>query len=127
MITLREASTALEVWVDGKCRVCQMSERWARSRDVSGCLTFIDINEPRDGDAPGSEQALNRSIHVRHGDGEVENGFTALCSIIETLPGWFRIARLLRMRSVHFLGTWIYRLFARHRHRIFAAAGRNRT
>lgn len=122
---MANGSAPLEVWFDGSCGLCRASVAWLRRRDAAGRLTFRDSTSPEAaGHAPVSAPQLATAIWVRRGDGTLAGGFEAIRALLGVLPRWRGLAALLGLPPFRWLGPPVYRLVARHRHRLpFRAPG----
>lgn len=108
----------LEVWIDGDCAVCRLSERWCTIRDHERSLTFRDLHD-RDGVAPPAEfEDLMHEVHVRRSDGTVATGYDAWLLVLSRLPRWRRLAGLGAWPPMRRIGRAAYSLVARWRHRL---------
>jgi len=112
------AAPELEIWIDGDCQVCRRSKRWCVSRDRHDRLEFRDLHDRGHGEPPASLEAMSRSVHVRRADGLVRTGYDAWLEILAALDGWGRLARLGGLPGIRRLGSVLYSIVARNRHRI---------
>lgn len=112
------AAPQLEVWIDGSCPVCRRSQRWCSARDDAERLRFRDLHDREHGDPPASLEAMDETLHVRRADGSVRTGFDAWIEILAVLEGWHWLASFGRLPGIRQLGSAIYRLVARNRHRL---------
>ena len=108
----------LDVWMDGECRVCRLSQRWCERRDPNGRVQFRDFRSVDDADLPVARRNLEESMWVRDGDGRVLSGFAAWRRIMAELPGWKWLARLSALPPLRLVGPTLYLLVARNRHRL---------
>ncbi|MCU0304683.1 MAG: DUF393 domain-containing protein [Thermoanaerobaculales bacterium] len=116
---------ALEVWLDGDCRLCAASARWCAARDPQRRLRFVDLHDPEPGIAPPADRAaLGRELHVRRADGAIVTGFDAWREILAELPGWRRVAAAAGSPGIVGLGRALYRAVARRRYRLAGPSGR---
>lgn len=110
-------SPALEIWIDGQCALCRLSEQWCSSRDPLGRMDFVDLHASVNENPPGSTQAMVEAVHLRLPDGTVVTGFEAWRRILMEIHGWRWLARLAGLPGIRKLGPAVYALLARHRHR----------
>ena len=108
----------LEIWIDGDCDVCRMSEEWCSARDGRRRLSFVDLHAPDSDEPPGSPEAMMRAVHVRLANGTIRTGFDAWRRILAELDGWRWLAWATGLPGFKHLGGFIYSMAARNRHRI---------
>lgn len=107
----------IEVFYDGKCRLCAVSRAWAEKRDSERRLTFKDLNDPAAAESlPVRSVQLREAMWVRLPEGKLETGFFGWLEVLAALRGWRLVARLLRLPPFRCFGPSVYRLVARHRH-----------
>jgi predicted DCC family thiol-disulfide oxidoreductase YuxK len=112
----------LTVCYDAECEVCRTAVARLRRMDHARALRLIPLQEvarelPELAAGRGPE-AWGSALHVVEPDGRVTAGGEAILRIAETLPGLKPIARLGRLPLVRHLVEPLYRLMARHRHRL---------
>ena len=108
--------TPLEVWVDGGCTVCQVSQRWCQRRGSDGRVEFIDFREADDGCLPMARGDHEQSMWLRDRDGSIHGGFDAWRRIMAELPGWAWLARVASIPPFSLIGPVLYRWVAERRH-----------
>ncbi len=118
MERLRNEGRTLDVWIDGDCRVCQLSQRWCERRDPNGRVQFRNFRSVDDADLPVTRKDLEETMWVRDGDGRLLAGFEAWRRIMAELPGWRWLAWVSALPPVSWVGPALYRLVARNRHRL---------
>ena len=118
MQDLEPAVQALEVWMDGSCRVCQASQAWCELRDPGERFRFRDFRSAARDELPMSAADHEASMWVRDGDGRLHRGFAAWRLIMSELPRWRWLAAVTGLPPLRWLGEPLYRLLARNRHRI---------
>jgi predicted DCC family thiol-disulfide oxidoreductase YuxK len=113
----------LTLLYDGACPVCSLEMDNLRARNAAGSLVLMDIAAPGfDAAAYGvSLQALNEEIHAVRPDGSHLIGLAALRAAYAAVGlGW--VLKPTGWGPLAPVADWGYRLFARHRRRISAAA-----
>ncbi len=110
--------TALEVWIDGDCGLCQRSRVWCEIRDSDDRLSFTDFRSAADPDLPVTRGDLEESMWVRDQSGRLLEGFAAWRVIMNELPGWRWLAWIFAVPPLRCLGSPLYRLIAKNRHRL---------
>jgi len=118
---MEDEGRALNVWMDGDCRICQRSQRWFERRDPNGRVQFHDFRVLDDPNIPVARRDLEESMWVRDADGLLLSGFAAWQRVMAELPGWRWLAGLTVLPPVSWVGPSVYRLIARNRHRLPAA------
>ena len=121
MTTMEDEGRTLDVWMDGDCRICRLSQRWSKRRDPEGRVKFHDFRLSDDLSIPVARRDLEESMWVQDGDGRLFAGFAAWRRIMAELPGWRWLASLGGLPPVNWVGPTLYRLIARIRHRLPAA------
>lgn len=108
-----------EVFYDGACRLCTASREWAERRDVEGVLCFRDTADPAAADRlPMERETLAREMIVRLPGGRVVGGFEGALAVLRALPRWHLLGAVLELAPLRWLGPSVYRVVARHRHRL---------
>jgi predicted DCC family thiol-disulfide oxidoreductase YuxK len=119
------AMKLLEAYVDGDCALCRRMRAAVERRDRAGCIEWLDL---RDQAAlaratPLKREELAAQMHVRRlRDGVWFRGFDAWLEILDVLPRWRAVARLLSFSPCRAIGRALYRFIARHRYG-FSAMG----
>lgn len=98
----------LKVVYDDDCALCQGARSWVERRDKDKSVRF----EAADPSIPADA----RMLEVVHQDCR-GIGFDGWVTILERLPRWRRLAPLLGLRPVRYLGSLAYALVAANRHR----------
>ena len=111
-------ASALEVWIDGECGLCQRSRDWCELRDSNDRIRFTDFRSAADPDLPVKRGDLEESMWVRDESGRLLKGFAAWRVIMSELPGWRWMAWLVAAPPFRWLGPPIYRMIAENRHRL---------
>lgn len=113
----------LTLYYDGACPVCSLEMDHLRSRDAAARLVFVDIAAP--GFDPASlgttHEALDAALHGRLADGRVLRGVPVLRLAYEAV-GLGLLWRPTTWGPLRPLADAGYRLFARRRRAISAAA-----
>ena len=114
-----EASSArgIQVFYDGACALCASTRTWAKERDVSGRLQFVNFRDAGVGALPVPRAQLEREMWVRRADGTLRAGFDGTCAVLSALPGWRWLGAVIGTPPLRWLGIVIYRIVARHRAR----------
>ncbi|HEX9738937.1 MAG TPA: DUF393 domain-containing protein [Candidatus Limnocylindria bacterium] len=116
------ARARLIVCYDGTCAVCAVAVTRLRTLDRDERLRFVPAqratSEFPDFAARIEPGALSSALHVVEPDGRWVSGGEAVLRIAETLPRLRFVARLGRLPVVNRLVEPMYRLVARHRHRL---------
>jgi len=124
---LGDGQAELVAWIDGQCALCQRARHWIELRDRRGRVGFRDLHEAREAELPGPREQMLARLWVvpREGAGgpSVAAGLEALRQILLRLPGWRWAARLAGFPPLSWLGSLVYRIVARHRHRLGRALG----
>jgi predicted DCC family thiol-disulfide oxidoreductase YuxK len=115
---MKDEGRTLDVWMDGDCRVCRLSQRWCERRDPKGRVVFHDFRVLDNPSVPVARTDLEESMWVRDADGLLLSGFAAWQRIMAELPGWRWLAGLSELPPVRWIGPNLYRLDARNRHRL---------
>ncbi len=117
----------LIVCYDGECGVCLAAVERLRNLDGAEQLRFVPAqrvtSELPDFAARIEPGALSSALHVIEPDGRWVSGAEAVLRIAETVPRLRPIARLGRLPLVNQLVEPLYRLVARHRHRLSRLLG----
>lgn len=108
----------LEVWYDGDCPICRRSRSWSERRDEEARLDFRDFRSAPDDELPAAREVHRSTMMVRTPSGRLLRGFEAWRRIIAALPGWRWLSRLSAVPPLRWIGSAVYRLIARHRHRL---------
>ena len=111
-----DAKPTLEVWMDGKCRLCQTSRSWCELRDRRARIRFVDFRTRGDDELPVAHADHERSMWVRDDDGTLLEGFAAWRRIMSELPGWRWLALLAAAPPFTAIGPPLYRFIATLRH-----------
>jgi len=113
----------LTLLYDGRCAVCALEMDRLRLRSTRGSLVFVDIADDGFDPAPYgvTHAALDAEIRARRADGRLIRGLEALRLAYAAvgLGLWLAPTAWPALRPLADLG---YRVFARHRHAISAAA-----
>ncbi|MGH2488097.1 MAG: thiol-disulfide oxidoreductase DCC family protein [Candidatus Limnocylindria bacterium] len=111
----------LTVAYDGECTLCRSAARRLEKLDRHDRLTLVPFQEletrgrvirgPRPGELAGA-------LHVFRPDGSSVSGGHAVLEVASAVPSLRPIAALGRLPIVNRLVEPLYRLIARHRHRL---------
>jgi len=108
----------LEVWMDGSCQLCRLSQTWCEVRDHEDRVAFRDFRTTDDLDLPVERAAHEESMWVRTGDGTLHRGFAGWRLIMREIPRWRWLGWVAGLPPLRWIGPGIYRLVARLRHRM---------
>lgn len=112
------SSTAtIRIYHDGRCPFCQWAQQVIERRDRDRRLEFRDYHE-HGAETPFALSDLSRAMHVRTPDGTWHIGFFGWLQIVKALPRWRRLARVLELPPLRWIGPLVYRLIAGNRYRI---------
>ena len=110
-----------EVFYDGACSLCDASRRWTERRDRAHRLRFVDFNRHAAGThLPVPRELLEETLWARLPGGRLVSGYAAWLEVLARLPRWRWLAAAGKLPPVASLGPRVYRLVARHRHRVTA-------
>jgi predicted DCC family thiol-disulfide oxidoreductase YuxK len=111
-------NSEIEVWTDGDCALCQRSRRWVERRDERGVILIRDFRSASDAQLPVPRSRVEAELVAHSSDGRIYCGFGAWRRIIAKVPRWRWLAPVLGIPPLSWLGTMVYRLVARYRHRL---------
>lgn len=109
----------LTLLYDGECELCRRSAARLRRADRRGALELLDLNDP----AASARfpqvhweraRALMQAVDER---GRVYSGAEAWSRAGDRLPGWRRLAWILRLPVLRALAAVVYAWIARNRYR----------
>lgn len=106
---------------DAECPVCRAAADWVRrSAAVPGAFEYLPCRsaETRSRFPAISEAACLEAMHLVLPDGTVLAGENALPEILRRTRRYRRAAVLFRLPGAGILSRFLYRAFARRRHRI---------
>lgn len=109
----------LTLFYDGRCPLCMKEIQHLRRWNSAGRVVFVDINSPAFASRyphidPEAAMAI---LHGQLGDGRVITGVDV------TVAAWEQVGkghwvRWLKWPAVRRISPALYRIFARHRHRL---------
>ena len=105
---------------DGECPVCRGAAEWVRARAAPGAFEFFSCHSeelPRRFPAV-ARQACLQAMHLVLPDGTILAGENALPEILRRTRRYRRAAVLFRLPGAGIASRFLYRAFARRRHRI---------
>jgi predicted DCC family thiol-disulfide oxidoreductase YuxK len=110
-------NTKVTVYYDGLCVLCSREIDHYRGSKGSDLINFVDICAPGfDSSAHGLDpKAVHRVMHVKRADGTLATEVDAFITIWTTLPGYWLLARISKLRLVKFFLNIGYQLFVRVR------------
>ena len=115
----------LRLYYDGLCPLCVSEIRQLRRLDLQGRLALEDINSPdfQTWFPHIDPIAADRVLHGELSDGTLITGLDVTCLAWQLVGKghWFAFLRWPLIRPI---ADAVYRLFARHRHRISGWFGR---
>jgi predicted DCC family thiol-disulfide oxidoreductase YuxK len=106
---------------DRECQICQEFKDFSEKQNPESDSTFIPFQEEiESGRASVSMlRAYENSIVVTTEQGEVYRGARAVFAVLKSFPGLLGIlGKVLFLPPFYWIAEPIYKLFARHRHRI---------
>ena len=106
---------------DADCPVCRAATDWVRRNEAGpGTFEYLPCRsaETRSRFPAIAEAACLRAMHLVLPDGSVLAGGDALPEILRRVRRYRRAAALFRLPGAGILGRFLYRAFARRRHRI---------
>jgi predicted DCC family thiol-disulfide oxidoreductase YuxK len=101
-----------QVIYDGSCAFCRESQKLLASKTADLPVCFVD------GQSLGLSPEDFREIRVRTPEGRTLSGFPALVRLWAAASRWGFFWRLWLLPPFSWLGSWGYRLVAKHRHRL---------
>lgn len=110
-----DSQRRLDVWMDGSCRLCQVSRAWCETRDPDARVRFIDFRAANGNELPLAREDHESTMWVRDRDGALLDGFAAWRRIMAEMPGWRWVARLASLPPLTLVGPPLYRLIASNR------------
>lgn len=121
--TTPDGRSAVTVWYDGACPLCQREIRVMRKLDLRGAVHFVDVSEPEAPiSCPIDREALLARFHVREGD-EVHSGAAAFAAMWRAIPLLKPLGHLARLPGMLPLLDRLYVLFLRLRPRLVRMLG----
>ena len=105
----------IQVFYDGACDLCSSTREWAKERDDSGRLQFVNFRDAGVGVLPVPRAQLEREMWVRRADGTLRAGFDGVCAVLAALPRWRWLGAVIAVPPLRWLGVVVYRIVARHR------------
>ena len=108
----------IQVFYDGACELCESTREWAKERDVSGRLQFVNFRDAGVGALPVARARLEREMWVRRADGTLRAGFDGVCAVLAALPRWRWLGAVMGTPPLSWLGGLVYTIVARHRARL---------
>ena len=114
------------LFYDTFCPICRRSKMVLDLMDIGGRLEFRDIHdrEAMEREAPGVSysRALKEMIVVRP-SGKIDGGYYAFRTIAKGLPSLWPVMVLMYVPGVSWVGSRLYKMFARNRYRFKACDG----
>ncbi len=106
---------------DAECPVCRAAADWVRrNAAVPGAFEYLPCRsaETRSRFPSITEAACLHAMHLVLPDGTILAGEKALPEILRRSPRYRRVAVLFRLPGAGIVSRFLYRAFARRRHRI---------
>jgi len=102
---------ALQVYYDDRCALCRRARRWVEARDLQAAVEFVPLQAP--------ETVHDTTDLVVQAPGEPNRtGSEGWVAVLAALPRWRRLSRLLSRPPLAWATAAVYRVVARHRHRL---------
>lgn len=113
-----------ELIYDRHCNLCLATKKWIEKRDLNTQIGFISAQDPELLLKYPQVQGLDLLAEITWIDqsGRVSRGGEAIAVVLQHLPKWKFMGRLLVLPGTHALRNVAYRWIARHRYQWF---GRN--
>lgn len=114
----------ITVYIDGQCPMCVAGAERFRKFDKTNSLRFVNAHEPQwaaQAAARFTTSDLNREMRAQMPDGTWRTGWFAWAAILENLPVWRWLGRLMRFPLLYGVGPALYRWVAAHRQPISKA------
>ena len=118
---MSEPAAPLTVAYDGDCPLCRSAARRLEKLDTRGRLTLVPFQDLASRDEQGNwprPGELAGALHVIRPDGSFVSGGKAVLEVASEVPRLRPLAVLGRLPIVNRLVEPLYRLVARHRHRL---------
>lgn len=111
----------ITVYIDGECPLCVAGALRFRRFDTQGALKFVDIHDPA-----WARRAAERftfaemagAMRAQMPDGTWRTGWFAWAAILEVLPVWRWVGRVMRWPVFYGIGPSMYRWVAGHRQEV---------
>jgi predicted DCC family thiol-disulfide oxidoreductase YuxK len=111
----------MKVIYDGECPVCLALKDFAETKNTAEALEFVPYQSDQLGQiAPGlSPQQASQALVTVDEKGGITHGAGAVFEIMKSIPGFWRVAgKIGSYPPLTWIAEPLYRLFARHRHKI---------
>jgi predicted DCC family thiol-disulfide oxidoreductase YuxK len=124
LVFFEHAPHPMTVYYDDGCGVCTRVVEWLQSRDKSKFITAIGSGEPAAWRHDTSAFDLTKSVLVVDDQtGERLTETAAFAAMLKALPTSYQPLRIAALPGFVLLSNRLYRLIARHRHRISDTLG----
>ena len=87
-------------------------------RDPARRLVFRDLCDSAAASLPAPPERLREAMWVRLPEGGLVSGFAGWVAVLRALPRWRLFADILELPPIRWAGPVLYRVVARHRHRL---------
>jgi len=111
----------LRVYYDDQCELCRSSRRWVEAREAGGTVEFVAL-VPADAGSGTPRRPATANLVVELEGAPPLVGYEGWLAVLGRLPGWRRLAPALSLPPLLWIGAVLYRLVARHRHRLWRRA-----
>ena len=115
---------ATTVFIDGQCPMCVAGANRFKRWDWDNALRFVnahDLEWAKQAAERFSAGDLNAAMRVRLPDGTWRTGWFAWAAILEHLPAWRGLGRVMRLPIFYGVGPAFYGWVASHRQEISKA------
>ncbi|MEO0689523.1 MAG: DUF393 domain-containing protein [Pseudomonadota bacterium] len=109
--------SAVKVWFDGACPLCQREIALMKRLDKTRAITFIDVSENADPSCPIDQNELLARFHAEE-KGVVLSGAAAFAAMWRAIPGLRPLGLLARNKWVLAALERLYLLFLKVRPRL---------
>lgn len=116
----------LLVYFDAQCPMCVAGAERFQHFDALHRLRFVDLHDPYWAEQAASRFSpgdLDRAMRVHLPDGTWRAGYFAWAVILENLPAWHWLGRLMHFPLFYGIGPAIYQWVAAHRLQISRTLG----
>ncbi|MBD2841212.1 thiol-disulfide oxidoreductase DCC family protein [Erythrobacter rubeus] len=109
----RSDNSAVTVWFDGACPLCQREIAFMRKLDRADAIHFIDVSDKADPGCPIDQETLLERFHAREGE-KIVNGAAAFAAMWRAIPAMRPLGLIARnpmvLRVLERLYVWHLRI-----------------